>query len=111
MYRRHIGMGIYIYCTYVQHYLLLASFPGLSCFYVHLVHAKYEREFFLVLMFRVYQVHIKRERPGNEANLLLLPTAYPLVIPSPYGILACILEQAIPTMHTEGLGSLLPLLC
>jgi len=35
----------------------LALFPGLSCFYVCLVHATHEHEgkFFLTLVFRVYQ--------------------------------------------------------
>ena len=41
----------------------VASFPGLSRFYVRLVHAKHEREekfeFFLALVFRVYQAHVK----------------------------------------------------
>ena len=59
-------MGIYIYCTYVKHYLLLASFPSLSRFYVHLVHAKYEREFFLALVFCVYQAHIKMGKAWEQ---------------------------------------------
>ena len=50
----------------------LASFPGLSRFYVCVVHTKPEHkekfEFFLVLMFCMYQAHVKWERSGNEAN-------------------------------------------